>query len=196
LVIWLAFWLRVDVQSSRTRLLKMFDLKPADKFGPAMASYPQKPGVSLVSHAYGENFMTMRKLVSLLVLTLALTTFGFAQSSATGDLHVTVKDSKNSLVTNATVTARDAARGVERPGTGNGQGEYRIALLPPGTYQVTAEAAGFAKTTIESVVITVGEVADLPITLAVAGTQEVVNVSSAAELVEIPCRAPSTGSMP
>jgi hypothetical protein len=128
--------------------------------------------------------MTMRKLVSLLVLLLALTTFGFAQSSATGDLHVTVKDSKNGVVTNAAVTARDPARGVERSGTGNGQGEYRIALLPPGTYQVTAEAAGFAKTTIENVVITVGEVADLPITLAVAGTQEVVNVSSAAELVE------------
>jgi len=162
----------------------MFALKPADQFGLAMASCPQKLGVSLVSQAYGENFMTMRKLVSLLGLLLALTTFGFAQSSATGDLHVTVKDSKNSLVTNATVTARDPARGVERTGTGNGQGEYRIALLPPGTYQVTAEAAGFAKTTIENVVITVGEVADLPITLAIAGTQEVVNVSSAAELVE------------
>jgi len=128
--------------------------------------------------------MTIRKLVSLSILMLALTTFGFAQSSATGDLHVTVKDPKGSLVTNATVTARDPAKGVERPGTGNGQGEYRIALLPPGTYQVTAEAAGFAKTTVDNVVITVGELADLPITLAVAGTQEVVNVNSSAELVE------------
>jgi hypothetical protein len=97
--------------------------------------------------------VTMRKLVSLLVLMLALTTFGFAQSSATGDLHVTVKDSKNSAVTNATLTVRDPARGVERSGTENGQGEYRIALLTPGTYQVTAEAAGFARTTIENVVM-------------------------------------------
>jgi hypothetical protein len=51
--------------------------------------------------------VTMRKLVSLLVLMLALTTFGFAQSSATGDLHVTVKDSKNSAVTNARLTNRE-----------------------------------------------------------------------------------------
>jgi hypothetical protein len=50
LVIWLAFWLGLDVQSSRTRLLKMFALKPAESY----ASCPQKPGVSLVSHAYGE----------------------------------------------------------------------------------------------------------------------------------------------
>ena len=128
--------------------------------------------------------MTMRKPVSLTILTLALTTFGFAQSAATGDLRVTVKDPKGSLVTNATVTARDLAKGLERAGTGNGQGEYRIPLLPPGTYQVAVEAAGFAKATANEVVITVGQIADLPVVLAVAGTQEVVNVSSAAELIE------------
>jgi hypothetical protein len=128
--------------------------------------------------------MTMRKLVSLIVLMLALTTFGFAQGAATGDLHITVKDPGGSLVTNAMVTARDQAKGLERSGTGNGQGEYRILLLPPGTYQVTVESAGFAKATVEGVAITVGEVADLPIALALAGTQEVVNVSSAAELIE------------
>jgi hypothetical protein len=128
--------------------------------------------------------MTMRKLVSIMVAMLGLTTFGFGQSASTGDLNVTVKDPRGSLVTNATVTARDQGRGVERPGTGNGQGEYRIVLLPPGTYQVTVEAAGFAKTTVENVSITVGELADLPIAVVVAGAQEVVNVSSSAELIE------------
>jgi Carboxypeptidase regulatory-like domain/TonB dependent receptor len=128
--------------------------------------------------------MTMRKLVSLMVLMLGLTTFGFAQGAATGDLHVTVKDSKGSLVTNATVTARDQAKGLERAGTGNGEGEYRVLSLPPGTYQVTVEASGFAKATVENVGITVGQVADLPIALSVAGTQVVVTVSSAAELIE------------
>ena len=128
--------------------------------------------------------MTVRKLVSLTILMLALTTFGFAQGAATGDLRVTVKDPKGSLVTDATVTARDPAKGLERSGTGNGQGEYHIPLLPPGTYQVTVEAAGFAKATADGVVITVGQVADLPVALAVAGAQEVVNVSSAPELIE------------
>ncbi len=128
--------------------------------------------------------MTMPKLVSLTLLMLALTTFSFAQSAATGDLRVTVKDPKGSLLTNATVTARDLAKGLERSGTVNGEGEYRISLLPPGTYQVTIEAAGFAKVTADGVAITVGQVADLPVALAVAGTQVVVNVSAAAELVE------------
>ena len=128
--------------------------------------------------------MTMRKLVSLTILMLALTTFGFAQGAATGDLRVTVRDPKGSLVTNAAVTARDPAKGLERSGTGNGQGEYRMLLLPPGTYQVTVEAAGFAKATANNVAITVGQVADLPVALSLAGAQEVINVSAAAELIE------------
>src|SRR2546430_17034788 len=105
--------------------------------------------------------MTTRILASLIVVTLALTTFGFGQAAATGDLRVTVKDPNGNLVTNATVVARDPAKGLERTGIGNGQGEYRIALLPPGTYQVTVEAPTFAKTTAENVVITVGQMADL-----------------------------------
>jgi len=128
--------------------------------------------------------MTMRKFVSLVVMVLGLSTFGFSQGATTGDLRVTVKDPKGSLVTNATVTAQDQAKGLERSVTGNGQGDYRIVLLPPGTYQVTVEAAGFAKTTVENVSITVGQVLDLPVALSLAGAQEVVNVSSAAELIE------------
>jgi hypothetical protein len=172
----------------------MFAFKPADEFGLAVAFCPQTAGVlprQSLHHRpnhrqspHGEIFMTMRKLVPLTVLMLALTTFGFAQGASTGDLHLTVKDPKGSLVTNAAVMARDQGKGLGRAGTGNGQGEYRILLLPPGTYQVTVDAAGFAKATVENVSITVGQVADLPIELAVAGTQEVVNVSSSAELIE------------
>jgi len=128
--------------------------------------------------------MKMQKLVSLMILMLASTAISFAQSAATGNLHVTVRDPKGGVVTNATVTARDQAKGVERSATGNSQGEYGILLLPPGTYQVVVEAPGFAKITVENVVVTVGQMADLPLTVAVAGTQEVVNVSSAAELIE------------
>ena len=117
--------------------------------------------------------MTMRKFVSLAVMVLGLNAFCFSQGATTGDLHITVKDPKGSLVTNATVTAQDQAKGLVRSVTGNGQGDYRIVLLPPGTYQVAVEAAGFAKTTVENVSITVGQVVDLPVALSVAGAQEV-----------------------
>lgn len=128
--------------------------------------------------------MTMRKLVSLLLLMLAVITFGFAQGAATGDVHVIVKDPKGGLVTNSTVTVRDQAKGLERSVTGGPQGEYRIQLLPPANYQITVDAPGFAKATVENVVITVGQVLDLPVSLTLAGAQEVINVSAASELIE------------
>jgi len=126
--------------------------------------------------------MKRTNLVSLVILLCA--SFGFAQSVATGDLQVTVKDPSGKLVTNAKVTASNPAKGLERTGAESGQGEYRVLALPPGTYKVTVEAPGFAKLEAENVVITVGEDADLPVTLSVAGSREVVNVSSSAELVE------------
>src|SRR5207244_5827667 len=129
------------------------------------------------------NHMKTHQFVSLASLMLLLTTFAFSQGAATGDLHVTVKDPKGGVVTNATVTARDEARAFERSTATNTEGEYRILALPPGNYSVVIEAPGFAKTT-RNQSITVGQMADLPVTLSVAGAPETVNVSAAAELVE------------
>jgi hypothetical protein len=129
--------------------------------------------------------MPMRKLVSLAVSVLLLTSLGFTQSAATGDLHVTVKDPKGNVVTNATVTARDPARAFERTVAGSPDGEYRVVSLPPGSYVIEVDTQGFAKATANGVLISVGGMAELPVTLSVAGGQEVVNVSAEADLVEV-----------
>jgi Carboxypeptidase regulatory-like domain/TonB dependent receptor-like, beta-barrel len=128
--------------------------------------------------------MSVSKLISRILIVLWLSTVCFAQSAATGDLHVTVKDAKASLITNATVTARDAGKGFERSTTVNTDGQYNILALPPGTYTVTVEAQGFARATVKDVKITVGQLAELPIELAVAGAQETVSVNAEAALVE------------
>jgi Carboxypeptidase regulatory-like domain/TonB dependent receptor len=128
--------------------------------------------------------MPVRKLVSVAFVMVMLAAMGFAQGASTGDLHITVRDPKGDLVTNATVTARDETKGLERTTSENSNGQYPILLLPPGRYTVTVDAAGFGKATVTDVAVTVGQMAEIPISLAVAGTQEVVNVSSEAELVE------------
>jgi len=128
--------------------------------------------------------MTIQRLISLAVFIALLSGVGFGQGVATGDLHVTVRDPKGSLVANAAVTVQDQAKGLERSGSGNGQGEYRVLALPPAVYAVTVDAPGFAKMTADNVVITVGQVADLPVVLSVAGASTVVTVSSTAELIE------------
>ena len=126
--------------------------------------------------------------VSLLVVSLmvvAMASMALAQGGvATGDLRITVKDPKGSLVTNATVTVRDVEKGVDRTATGDGQGGYSVRLLPPGTYAVTVDAAGFAKAEAKDVSITVGGLVELPVELTLATGKEIVEVSSQAELVE------------
>jgi Carboxypeptidase regulatory-like domain len=125
------------------------------------------------------------KAVSISLLVLLLSTLCFGQGgSATGDLHVTVKEAHGGLIANATVTVRDTAKGLVRTATGDGQGGYSAQLLPPGTYSVTIDAAGFTGILSTGVVITVGGLVELPVTLSIATGKEVVEVSSQAELVE------------
>jgi hypothetical protein len=123
-------------------------------------------------------------ILLLLIFFISAHNFAVAQGAATGDLHVTVKDPKGSAVANATVTVRDVAKGLERTATSDGQGGYSARQLPPATYSVTVDAAGFAKTEATAVPITVGEMAELPVILTVAGGKEVVEVSAQAETLE------------
>src|SRR6267143_5241570 len=62
------------------------------------------------------------RLFFFAVIFLLIRQFAFAQGAATGDLHVSVKDPKGGVVTNASVTVRDIAKGLERAGSNDGQG--------------------------------------------------------------------------
>src|ERR1035437_10344420 len=124
------------------------------------------------------------RLLFLVVVFLLVRQSAFAQAAATGDLHASVRDPKGNAVVNATVTARNAAKGLERAGSSDGQGGYSVRQLAPGTYTVSVESPGFARTEATGVAITVGGMADLPIALTVAGGKEIIEVSSEAENVE------------
>jgi hypothetical protein len=125
------------------------------------------------------------KVISLSFFVLLISAFALAQGgAATGDLHVTVKDPKGASVTNASVTAQEVAKGLERTANSDGQGGYSVQLLPPGTYTVTIVTPGFTKVESTGVAITVGGLVELPVILSISSTTQVVEVSSQAELVE------------
>ena len=56
-----------------------------------------------------------------------------------------VYDSSGAAISQATVTAVNAATGLSRGTTANAVGDYQISLLPPGDYTITADKAGFQK---------------------------------------------------
>jgi hypothetical protein len=69
--------------------------------------------------------------------------------------------------------------------TTNDEGTYQIFALPPGEYEISAEAATFKRTVVSAVRLTVGQSAELEIKLELGGQDVVVNVSGGeVELVE------------
>ena len=122
-------------------------------------------------------------LVACSVLLLATVCLGQG-GVATGDLHVTVKDPSGNVVANATVTVQDAAKGVERIAVSDGQGGYSARLLPPGTYSVSVNVAGFTRVENTGVSVTVGALVELPVALTISTSKEVVEVTSQTDLVE------------
>jgi outer membrane receptor protein involved in Fe transport len=108
-----------------------------------------------------------------------------AQSQATtGDVEGRVLDANGAVVPNATVAARNEATGFERSANTDGDGNYRIVLLPPGTYSVEATADGFTKVGASAVQVTVGSKTSLDLNLAAGGVKETVLITAEPPTVE------------
>lgn len=118
------------------------------------------------------------KNLTLLVLVTLLSVAGvFAQAQASSaDLVGTVVDPGGAVVPGATVTARSSATNISKTVTTDEGGEYKIIGLPPGDYEVSAEAPTFKKTKISPVKLTVGQSASLEIKLEIGGQDIVVNI--------------------
>src|SRR5512143_3134843 len=102
-----------------------------------------------------------------------------AQSQAsTGQIAGIVTDSQGAAIAKATVTASNKQSGFSRSATSNDDGLYQILLLPPGLYDVSVAATGFAAASIKDVEVSVGRTFDLKISMSASGVQEVVNVTA------------------
>ncbi|HLR05570.1 MAG TPA: carboxypeptidase regulatory-like domain-containing protein, partial [Pyrinomonadaceae bacterium] len=116
--------------------------------------------------------------VCIAVFSFATLAMSQAQSNA-ADLQGIVRDPKGAVISGATVTARNTATNLSRSATTDGDGAYQLIDLPPGDYEVTAEAPGFSKARIPAVTLTVGQKADLEIPMAIGAVSEVVTVTTA-----------------
>jgi carboxypeptidase family protein len=102
----------------------------------------------------------------------------------TGTFLGTVKDSSGALVPGANVTAREQETGTSRSIATDSSGEYRLAGLPPGHYDLTVDAAGFKTATETGVVLDVSSQVSLNFELQVGTTTQKVVVSGEAPLVD------------
>ncbi len=127
-----------------------------------------------------------QKLLTLATVIFFSVNLVFAQAQAsTADLGGTVTDPNGSVVPGATVTVKNSSTGITRTVTASDDGTYQILSLPPGDYEVSAQAATFKKVVISPVKLTVGQSAELQIKLEIGSQDVIVNVSGdSVELVE------------
>src|SRR5687768_9406945 len=95
-----------------------------------------------------------------------------------------VTDAAGAAVPGATVIVRNSATGEERRVQTNEDGIYTIAQLPPATYDVTVEQAGFKKHVESAVVLNAADRRPLNIALEAGNVSEVVTVTSETNVVQ------------
>jgi len=118
----------------------------------------------------------------LVTLLLSALSSGFAQitgASLTGQ----VTDKTGAAVPGATVTVENANTNLTEQTTSNGQGIYKIAPLPPGTYMLTVEAKGFSTYIQKGIVLTVALSATQNVALNAGSIKQTVRVTANAELI-------------
>ena len=127
-----------------------------------------------------------RRVAALAVLlpTLAVPALTWAQT--TGAITGTIRDASGGVLPGVTVTVTGQALQRQNMSTvSEADGTYRIPLLPPGIYQVTAEVSGFAPQTRSEIDVALNQTATVDFQLGVAGVAETVRVTSEIPLVDV-----------
>ncbi|MFN2481176.1 MAG: carboxypeptidase regulatory-like domain-containing protein [Pyrinomonadaceae bacterium] len=135
----------------------------------------------------------MRRILSVVTLTLALGTAAVTAQDVTGTINGTVKDSTGATVAGATVTITDQEKKVVvRTVTTGDDGEYSAPSLPAGVYTVTVEAANFKKSAQTNVKLDVNQRRTLHVALEAGNISEVVTVQADPLTVELTTPTAST----
>jgi len=126
-------------------------------------------------------------LVIALVLALGASTSAFAQgggASSTGSISGQVVDDSGGVLPGVTVTATSPAQMGALTAVTNEEGMYRFPSVPPGSYKVQFELAGFGTLVREDIRVTLGFNAAVNVKLAVATLQETVTVSGESPTID------------
>jgi hypothetical protein len=103
---------------------------------------------------------------------------------ASGSIHGNVTDPTGAGIPSATVVATDAERGTKYTAPADSRGQYNLASLPPGTYDLRVESAGFGAKLQKGVVVSVGSVTSVDFSLEVARASTTVEVNGAPLVID------------
>jgi len=129
----------------------------------------------------------MKKFQNLLLVLMCTGLFisQMAAQTPTGAVEGNISDPSNAIVAGATVTLTENATARSVTATTNDEGFYSFRSLQPGIYNIKVERAGFSTTTVENVVVQVGQVARTDVALNVGSQSETVQVELSSTDVQV-----------
>ncbi len=116
------------------------------------------------------------------ILRIALSMAVIAAAASTQETRATVSgtvlDPSGAAIAAATVTATNTATNLQLKAASGQEGNYVISALPPGPYEITAEAQGFRTFTRRGITLNVGDKVQIDIPLQVGSTTDSVTVTA------------------
>ena len=125
----------------------------------------------------------VRFAVCLAAVSLLVPTLLSAQGTS-GRIVGRVSDAAGAVLPNVKVTLVNEGTSVSRDGKTNDNGDYDFVQVPVGTYRLEFDLTGFKKNVRRGVSLDINQVITLNMTMQVGATQEVVDVTAEAPLVE------------
>src|SRR5271163_1382517 len=146
-----------------------------------------KPETHFRFRANDWGFMTRPAHFAFLILTVAclLPPEALGQGETTSAIVGQVRDTTNAVIPGATVTITSPETGLRRSAKTDDAGRFNFPQLKPGAYSVRAEARGFDPGQNDSVLAGLGQKQTVEFTLKVARSNEAVEVSSEAPLINL-----------
>ncbi|MFN8059009.1 MAG: TonB-dependent receptor [Vicinamibacterales bacterium] len=119
-----------------------------------------------------------------LALVLTMTSWAAAQTGL-GGLRGVVTDAQGGALPGVTITATSPDMLGPQTDITNERGEYRLINLPPGTFRLSAELAGFATSVREGVLIRAGSTFAVDLQMQISTLQETITVSGESPMIEV-----------
>jgi hypothetical protein len=131
--------------------------------------------------------MTWARRAFHAIALLAVVVFGALPMLAqfdTGTITGTTTDASGAVVAHAAITVTNVGTGIQKSFVTDQNGNFVASSLPYGTYVVAIRASGFAENKSQPVVLSVGATVQVNLTLAVAASQESVQVNGTSTTVD------------
>jgi hypothetical protein len=127
----------------------------------------------------------MRSRATWVILAVLASAIPAAAQQGTAEIRGRVVDAQDAVLPGVNVMVRNQETGMFRQGVSTNDGTYFLSGVTPGTYELTAELAGFKKYARPNLRLEVGRTATVDVQLEVGGLEEQMTVTAEAPLVDV-----------